>query len=348
MSGRSKIAVVLSCGGCIGILIYLFLPHAANPPQSLGPEQSQKAAQSLTASNNETVEKTQVNNADWINHIEGRPSDGTNSEQDFSEFEGRSLETLLDAMKWTNLRDNVFPVLDVHLDLEIGHCQQRFDPHMLVEVLEVTVGSIEHESGFELLIDASSGEVRRYLSFAPIDTSESSSYSYDEKSARKIALDVIESMEVSEDIISSTIRNSYESIWEIGFERTYEGFKLQSRGINVSVERINGEVISIINKPPILPRTLHNDISETEAVEIALSFINEVTNARKENIEIWLTEQSICLTKDMWKKDILEPSIGPPVSRLVWIVGYRITEHGAYYVLVDCETGKTYAPYVGI
>jgi hypothetical protein len=122
--------------------------------------------------------------------------------------------------------------------------------------------------------------------------------------------------------------------WSIRIERSYRGIGCLSM-VMITVDVATGRIEMIANLPFYLPKSTEENISESEAVEVAKRYAEKrsvPTDTYESRKEFSYVGDPL---KSLW-------GFGPS-SVLCWVITFQIpeSEHAhPYRVLVDCRTGK--------
>ena len=128
--------------------------------------------------------------------------------------------------------------------------------------------------------------------------------------------------------------NPQDGTWGILIRRFYHGIRCMSM-VTLTVNVTTGRVEMLANLPFYLPDSMEENISESEALQIAKTY------AAKRNVP---TDNYESLKEFSYIGDAIKSSWGfSPKSLLCWVITFQIPEGNdthPYHVLVDCRTGK--------
>lgn len=263
-----------------------------------------------------------------------------------------TLRALLSRKGWLEYFNNeVASLLELDLDEPVNSAREEFDTNCLCRVVTVSMGTYECRNMKELRIDVVSGRLLVFHGEHPCIYSplQNDPPPEDKEHARDKALELAKRLGVEG--LSEDARVSFLGIrWEFAFDRFYRGYRCRDRTFEVSISPDGEDIIGFYERPPVYPETLVEKIDREEALEIALSFLEEVTGKPRDAIHIGEAELAITLTRGPWKKNGKQPSERgqAPVARLVWDIAFDTNVYDVFWVCIDSETGETFAPYLGM
>lgn len=118
-------------------------------------------------------------------------------------------------------------------------------------------------------------------------------------------------------------------------QRSYRGF-LCASGVDFFVDRRTGIITNIANLPFKMPKSLEENITRDEALEIATAFAKK-KNIYTDNSEV---QQLITHTNEFWSvAEALLVSISPD-TRLCWVINFKPRDADHATVLVACDNGS--------